>query len=78
MKTASIIIAAFIMLAITLNWFRYDQSIDETLSDVYYLDRLTKCIYKIKFPKISIDPHTQVGKVCPFEENPNKADFWWL
>jgi len=75
MKTAGLIIAAFIMLAITLNWFRYDQSIDETLSRVYYLDRLTKCIYKVKFPEIGNDVYSHSVRVCPFEEEPDTPKY---
>ena len=40
MKTASLIIAAFIMLAITLNWFRYVPS----QNGFILFDRLTHCI----------------------------------
>ena len=56
MKTASIIIAAFIMLAITLNWFRYVQVNSNT-----YFDRLTRCSYT--FFSIRND----VEKFCPID-----------
>ena len=40
MKTTSIIIAAFIMFVITLNWFRY-----VPLENHVIYDRLTRCNY---------------------------------
>jgi len=56
MKTASIIIAAFIMLAITLNWFRYVPSGGTSVS---VFDRVTRCYTYIEGGK-----H---GRACPID-----------